>query len=103
MVELTETFELECKTLDQDHQRLVEMVNAIVAMLDDGITENCVGKVSDFINFAKGHFSREEQLLSKSGYPNVSHHREHHKALDKKMEHLLEFASMVGVNENSIS
>ena len=99
MVELSKTFELECETLDKDHQRLVEMVNDIVAMLDDRNTDNCEARVFDFITFAKGHFSREEKLLAKSGYPNVGRHREHHKELDKKMEHLLEFASMVGVNE----
>ncbi|HER26311.1 MAG TPA: hypothetical protein ENI69_04305 [Rhodospirillales bacterium] len=99
MVELSKTFELECETLDRDHQRLVEMVNDIVALLDDPACINCEEKVYEFINFAKGHFSREEQLLAKSGYPNVGKHKEHHRQLDKKMEHLVEFAGMVGVNE----
>lgn len=99
MVELTETFELECETLDQDHQRLVELVNSIVAMLDRGETENCEQKVYEFISFAKGHFSREEKFLEKVGYPKVDKHREHHKELDRKMEHLLEFARNVGSNE----
>ena len=99
MVELSKTFELECETLDRDHQKMVELVNGIVAMIDSGETENCEKRVYEFINFAKGHFSREEQVLTKSGYPNVAKHKEHHRELDKKMEHLLEFASMANVNE----
>lgn len=101
MVELSETFELDCDELDKDHQRLVEMVNEVVAMLDEGKTENCKSKVLEFVNYSKRHFGREEQLLAKLGYPNVQKHREHHAMLDEKMEHILEFAGMVAVNEKA--
>ena len=67
MVELTKTFVLECEELDKDHKRLVEMVNDITADIDKGQTNDCNSKVQDFVNFAKGHFSREEQLLKKNG------------------------------------
>ena len=99
MVELSEDFKLQYEALDSDHQKLVEMVNEISGMLDEGCAEDCKAKVVEFINFTKAHFAREEQLLTKSGYPNVENHSRHHKALDKKMDHLLEFASMVTVNE----
>ena len=99
MVELSKTFELECETLDQDHQRLVEMVNGIVASIDSGNTDTCKSSVLEFVTFAKGHFSREERLLTKVGYPNVGMHQAHHRELDKKMEHLLEFAGMAAENE----
>ncbi len=99
MVEITETFELESELLDTDHRRLVEMVNEIVALIDSGETENCKSKVIEFVKFTKSHFGREEQLLAKVGYPNVDKHRKHHKQLDRKMEHILEFAGMVAANE----
>jgi hemerythrin len=99
MVELSDTFLLESETLDEDHRLLVEMVNEITKMLDSGETANCKTKVLEFINFAKAHFAREEQLLNKVGYPNVSKHQKHHKELDRKMEHMLEFAGLVTVNE----
>ena len=99
MVELSETFLLESETLDKDHQTLVEMVNEISDLLDSGETGNCKTKVLEFINFAKAHFVREEQLLNKAGYPHVAKHQKHHKDLDRKMEHMLEFAGLVNVNE----
>jgi len=99
MVELSETFELECETLDRDHQRLIEMVNGIVAMIDSGKTDACESSVQEFVAVAKAHFSREERLLTKVGYPNVGMHQAHHRELNKKMEHLLEFAGMAAVNE----
>lgn len=99
MVELTETFELECSEVDKDHRRLLEMVNEIIAMLDDGVTDNCKNMVLGFVNLAKEHFAREEKYLLDIGYPEVGKHRDHHKMLGEKMQHLLEFSDMVSENE----
>lgn len=101
MVQLSETFLMESQSLDKDHQKLVEMVNEITQMLDRGETENCKTKVVDFIKFVKSHFTREEQLLNKVGYPNVEKHQKHHKELYPKMNHMLEFAELVAVNEKA--
>jgi len=99
VVELIDTFIMESEVLDKDHKRLVEMVNTISECLDNGNTENCKADVLELVNFAKGHFSREEQLLTKVGYPDVGKHRKHHRELDHKMEHMLEFAEKAQVNE----
>ena len=99
MVELTETFMLECEELDWDHKRLAEMVNDITEDIEKGETENCSSKVLNFVNFAKEHFSREEKMLKKAGYPDLYKHHEHHKRLISKMEHIQEFAASVETNE----
>ncbi len=99
MVELTDTFVIECEELDKDHGRLVEMVNEISERIDSGNIDDCRSRVLELVNFAKGHFSREEQLLIKTGYPDVGKHCKHHRELDRKMEHILEFAEKVAVNE----
>ena len=99
MVELTETFVLKCKDLDKDHKRLVEMVNDITADIDKGDTSNCNSKVLDFVNFAKEHFSREEQLLKKNNYPDTAKHHNHHQTLIAKMVHIQEFAASSATNK----
>ena len=99
MVELTETFVLECAELDKDHKRLVEMVNDITDDIDKGATGNCNSKVLNFVNFAKEHFSREEKLLTKNGYPEVAKHHKHHQTLIAKMEHIQEFAASAETNQ----
>ena len=96
---MTETFMLECEELDGDHKRLVEMVNDITEDLEKGETENCNSKVLNFVNFAIGHFFREEKMLTKAGYPDLEKHHEHHKRLISKMEHIQEFAASVKTNE----
>jgi len=99
MVELTKTFELDCDVLDQDHKQLVEMVNEIIAMLDNGETGKCRDKVAEFASFTKGHFGREENYLAKSGYPDIEKHRQHHRYLMEKIDHMVEFASAADDNE----
>ena len=99
MVELSGTFVLDCEELDKDHRRLVEMVNEISEMLESGETADCQGKVLEFVSFAKGHFGREERLLTKAGYPGADKHRRHHRQLDEKMQHMVKFSESAGVNE----
>ena len=99
MVELTGNFVLECEELDNDHKRLVEMVNNITEDIDKGQTSDCNSKVQDFVNFAKGHFSREEQLLKRNCYPDVAKHHKHHQTLITKMEHIQEFAASAATNK----
>ena len=99
MVELTETFVLECEELDKDHKRLVEMVNDIAESIDKGLSGNFSGMVNEFVNFAKEHFYREEQFLEKNGYPEATTHHQHHQTLIDKMEHIQKFAASAETNE----
>ncbi|MCH7937934.1 MAG: hemerythrin family protein [Proteobacteria bacterium] len=99
MVELTPSFMLEYESLDRDHQHLADIVNRIVQAIDDGEAEKCEDLVLDLVQSAKEHFASEEALLIKVGYPNLKKHQDHHKSLNTKMEHLLEFAKMAGENQ----
>ncbi len=99
MVELTPSFLLEYESLDRDHQRLADIVNQIVKAIDDDEAEKCEGLVSDFVKSAKEHFANEEALLVNVGFPNVKKHQDHHKNLNTKMDHMIEFAKMAGENQ----
>ncbi len=99
MVELTPSFLLEYEALDRDHQRLADLVNQVVKAIDDDEAEKCADLVIDLVNSAKSHFAREEALLVKFGYPNVKKHQDHHRSLNTKMDHLIEFAKMAGENQ----
>ena len=79
MVELTPSYELENQLLDDDHRRLVDLINAVVQALDEGRPEDCVKLVPEFVEVAKKHFKREEALLEHYGYPEIQKHRDHHK------------------------
>ena len=99
MVELTPSFMLEFDSLDEEHQALADIVNQIIQAIDDGEPGKCKTLVIDFVKSAKDHFANEEALLVKVGYPNVKKHQDHHKNLNTKMDHLLEFAKAAEENK----
>ena len=98
MVELTPSFMLDYESLDQEHQRLADIVNQIVEAIDNNEAERCEVFTADFVVSAKEHFANEEALLVKVGYPNVKKHQAHHKSLNTKMDHMLEFSKMTEKN-----
>ncbi len=99
MVELTPSFLLEYEALDRDHRHLADIVNQIVKAIDDDEAEKCEDLVIDLVESAKSHFANEEALLVKIGYPNVGKHQDHHRSLNTKMDHMIEFAKMAGENQ----
>lgn len=99
MVELTPSFMLEVDSLDDEHQALADIVNQILQAIDGGEPGKCKTLTTEFVKSAKDHFANEEVLLVKAGYPNVKKHQDHHKSLNTKMDHLLEFASAAEENE----
>ena len=74
MLELSKSFELEIQPLDNDHRKMIDIVNRIVAMIDGGEPQACETMVPEFVAFAKKHFKREEALLEKASYPNLDKH-----------------------------
>ena len=68
-------------------------------MIDDGNAGECKRLVPKFIQAAKAHFAKEEAFLVKIGYPNVKKHKDHHRGLNDKMDHMLEFGRMAEENE----
>ena len=99
MVELTPSFLLEYDALDRDHRRLAEIVNQVVKAIDDGEADKCEDLIIGLVKSAKSHFTSEEALLVQIGYPNVKKHQDHHRSLNTKMDHMIEFAKMAGENQ----
>lgn len=98
-MKLTPSFMLQIETLDNEHQVLADLVEKITQAIDDGEPGKCKALVSDFVKSTKDHFANEEALLVKVGYPNLKKHQDHHKSLNTKMDHLLEFAKAAEDNE----
>ena len=64
--------------IDGDHAKLAELIDAIHA--EDG-KETCRQLLASFIEAAKQHFTREEQILLDMGFPGLKRHCLYHDAL----------------------
>jgi hemerythrin len=94
----TDRMSVGVKLLDNDHKKLVLLVNN----LHDGIVagharpklESIFGKL---VEFTRLHFSHEERLLAETGYQGwAAHRQEHEQLLDQLIELQVRFLSGAG-------
>jgi hemerythrin len=96
-----EQFSVDIPIIDQQHQRLVRMIN-------DLITAESIGgqseRVSDILNrmttYAEEHFATEEKIMQARGYPLYSVHHQEHMAFIRK---IVNFATTNTSDKESVS
>lgn len=67
--------------IDQDHQHLLKIMQETKLAIEQGNDELCVMLLTSLLNEAKAHFEREEEFLSKVGYPGLDQHKIYHQEL----------------------
>lgn len=71
--------------IDIQHQRIIDMVNRLLAAPDALTTSETVADVlNDMAQYAREHFETEEQLMEEHQYPGLEKHKKAHDAYRKK-------------------
>jgi hemerythrin len=82
----TEKMSVGVKVLDDDHKKLVSMLNELHDGLQAGHGKEALGKILDgLINYTKIHFGREEQFFSKTAYADSAAHKKEHDELTRQV------------------
>ncbi|MEZ5358708.1 MAG: bacteriohemerythrin [Candidatus Zixiibacteriota bacterium] len=72
-------FSVGIQELDDQHKRLIDLINALHDCRVKGPGGKCVGKLLDEIaEYIKTHFSYEEALMSKVNFPGFEEHQAEH-------------------------
>jgi hemerythrin len=80
----TEEMSVGVKVLDDDHKKLVSMVNELHDGILEGHRAEALGHVLDqLVSYTKIHFAREEQMFAKTNYPATADHKKEHDELIK--------------------
>lgn len=81
--------------IDGDHQKLIDMVNRLHALMAEGKGKDVLGKVlHNLITYTREHFRREEDLMAKMRFPGLTEHKaEHEKLLIEVLELQKKFES----------
>lgn len=80
----TESMSVGVKVLDEDHKKLVGMVNQLHDGIMDGHRAEALGKVLDqLVSYTRIHFEREESMFTKTHYPGLATHKKEHDDLIK--------------------
>ena len=72
--------------LDNDHKKLIVMVNQLFDGIQSGHGKESVGKILDgLIAYTKVHFGNEERYFSQTGYPAAPAHKQEHDDLTRQV------------------
>ena len=70
--------------IDTEHKKLIAAINDLMAACSEGKGRVEVERTIDFLaDYTKTHFSHEEALQRKSGYPDYVNHKKLHEAFVK--------------------
>lgn len=68
--------------IDNDHKKLIEMVNRLHQLMSEGKGKDVMHKVlHNLISYTQEHFRREEDLMRNIRYPGFFEHKEEHEKL----------------------
>jgi hemerythrin len=74
------------RQLDDDHKKLIAMINELHAGMLAGHSADVVGGVlRRLVNYTVEHFNREEALFAKTNYPGAVAHKREHENLKKQV------------------
>lgn len=72
--------------LDDDHKKLVGMVNELYDAMQAGHGKESLGPILDrLVDYTKVHFAREEKFFTQTGYPDAAPHKQQHDALTRQV------------------
>ncbi len=86
LVSWNSTLSVGVREIDEQHMRLVELLNTMYAAMKSGRGESVLAKLLDeLVRYTVYHFDSEEKLMDKYGYPDKPAHRKEHEALKKQV------------------
>jgi hemerythrin-like metal-binding protein len=90
-MEWNEKFITGVREADEQHKRLVDLINELYDAMSQGKGSEVIDKILyELAKYADYHFKTEEGLMSKYGYPELEQHKREHEAFTKKVQEFIE-------------
>lgn len=84
--------------IDDHHRRLLDLFNLLNHSVAEGSSPEYLAAVlEELINCTAWHFSHEERLMLKHGYPGLAEHREEHRELMRGVRELQQKILQAGI------
>ena len=85
-IEWDERYNVGVARFNEQHQRLVGMINRLDEAMRQGTERKVLLQVlSDLAGYTKTHFAEEERLMEEYKYPALAGHREEHRKLNREV------------------
>lgn len=80
LIRWNSTYELGFKTIDEQHIKLVDIINDFYDAFATAQAHEKIGEIiGELVNYTVYHFTAEEEIFANSNYPNTEEHRKKHK------------------------
>jgi len=80
-IEFGDSFLTGHPAIDSAHGRIIEIINEILGAIDGERYDLCRELFGAFLSIAREHFSEEEEILRKAGFPGLEYHAHYHSKL----------------------
>jgi hemerythrin-like metal-binding protein len=75
--------------IDEDHKKLVDLVNELHTATSEGRGQDVIEKVmTELISYTKEHLRREDQIMASHNFPNLERHKVGHAHFTEKLNAL---------------
>ncbi len=82
----TEKYSVGIQLVDDQHKRLVEMVDDLYEAMKAGRGNEILGTVfNNLLAYTRLHFAQEENLMRQCGFPGFAEHKQLHEQLTKQV------------------
>lgn len=86
-IEWKEEYSVGIKHIDEDHQKLITLLNQFSIAYDYAMSETFEKEALDeLVSYTKYHFDREEKLMSENDYPDFDAHKAQHEKMIAEVE-----------------
>jgi hemerythrin len=84
-IDWSNSLSVDIKELDDQHKKLIELINQLNDAMKVGKGKDVIGKVlGSLIVYTKSHFATEERLMQTHSYPSYIIHKKAHDDLTKQ-------------------
>lgn len=86
LIRWNDSFSVNVSKIDQEHKKLVEMVNELTDAMKEGQGKEVLGEIlNGLIAYTASHFQTEENYFRQVKYPYADEHKEEHVAFVQKV------------------
>ena len=79
LIDWSSDLETKIGSIDQQHKKLVALINGLHEAMKTGMGKDITGKaIDELVAYAVTHFSHEERFMTDYGYPGLLAHKKEH-------------------------
>jgi hemerythrin len=90
VIEFSEELLTGIPEMDEQHKKLVELLNKVVSVLREGRREEARNiLIRELLDYVESHLTSEEEFLKSIGYPDYENHKKAHDVFRKEVQRLV--------------